>query len=237
MCRIGCHDGAVKLRVLVVDDDAALSEMLGIVLRGDGIEPVFCSEGAKAIEVFRQAKPDVVLLDVMLPGRSGVEIARQIRAESDAPIIMLTALSETADVVAGLEAGADDYVTKPFKPRELLARVRAQARRAISTGQEVLRIADLVIDQTGHTVARDGGLINLTPLEFDLLACLARRPWQVFTREQLLKDVWGYHHSADTRLVNVHVQRLRAKVETDPEEPRVVLTVRGIGYKAGIADG
>lgn len=227
----------VKLRVLVVDDDAALSEMLGIVLRGDGIEPVFCAEGAKAVDVFRQAKPDVVLLDVMLPGRSGVEIARQIRAESDAPIIMLTALAETTDVVAGLEAGADDYVTKPFKPRELLARVRAQARRATSVGHEVLRIADLVIDQAGHSVTRDGAPINLTPLEFDLLACLARRPWQVFTREQLLKDVWGYQHSADTRLVNVHVQRLRAKVEIDPEDPRVVLTVRGVGYKAGIADG
>jgi two-component system response regulator MtrA len=222
----------VTLRVLVVDDDAALAEMLGIVLRADEIEPIFCADGDKALEVFRQAQPDVVLLDVMLPGRTGVEIARQIRGESDIPIIMLTALTETSDVVAGLEAGADDYVTKPFKPRELLARVRAQGRR-VSPGTETLRIADLIISQSGHSVTRDGTAIPLTPLEFELLCCLARRPGQVFTREQLLAEVWGYHHAADTRLVNVHVQRLRAKVERDPEQPMVVLTVRGIGYKAG----
>ena len=226
----------MKLRVLVVDDDSALAEMLGIVLRGDGMEPVFCADGARCMEVFRQAKPDVVLLDVMLPGRSGSEIAQQIKAESDVPVIMLTALTETSDVVAGLEAGADDYVTKPFKPRELLARVRAQTRRVTSTGLEQLRIADLVIDQAGHSVTRDGVGVSLTPLEFDLLTCLARRPWQVFTRERLLREVWGYQHAADTRLVNVHVQRLRAKVERDPDNPTVVMTVRGVGYKAGIAD-
>jgi len=223
----------MALRVLVVDDDSALAEMLGIVLRADGIEPVFCADGALAVEVFRQAQPDVILLDVMLPGMSGADIARQIRAESDVPIIMLTALTGTSDVVSGLEAGADDYVTKPFKPRELLARVRAQGRRMTGTGQETLRVADLVISQAGHTVTRDGEPIALTPLEFDLLSCLARRPWQVFTREELLREVWGYQHAADTRLVNVHVQRLRAKVEQDPEHPSVVLTVRGVGYKAG----
>lgn len=222
----------MSLRVLVVDDDAALAEMLGIVLRADEIEPIFCSDGDKALEVFRQAQPDVVLLDVMLPGQTGVAISRQIRGESDVPIIMLTALTETSDVVAGLEAGADDYVTKPFKPRELLARVRAQGRR-VSGGSETLRVADLVISQAGHSVTRDGAPIPLTPLEFELLCCLARRPWQVFTREQLLAEVWGYQHAADTRLVNVHVQRLRAKVERDPEQPQVVLTVRGVGYKAG----
>ena len=230
-----CHDGAVNLRVLVVDDDAALAEMLGIVLRGEGIEPVFCSDGAKAVEVFHQAKPDVVLLDVMLRGRSGGEIAPMIRSESDVPIIMLTARTDTRDVVAGLEAGADDYVTKPFKPRELLARVKAQGRRVTGGGQEQLRIADLVIDQVGHSVTRGGVPIALTPLEFELLCCLARRPWKVFTREQLLEEVWGYQHASDTRLVNVHVQRLRAKVEQDPENPQVVLTVRGVGYKAGVA--
>ncbi len=222
----------MKQRVLVVDDDAALSEMLGIVLRGDGFEPVFCGDGDHALDVFRQSKPDVVLLDVMLPGKTGVEVAAQIRAESEIPIIMLTALAETPDVVAGLEAGADDYVTKPFKPRELLARVRAQSRRG-SRGGGSLRIADLVIDLAGHSVSRGGVQIPLTPLEFDLLACLARRPWQVFSRENLLREVWGYQHASDTRLVNVHVQRLRAKVERDPENPQVVLTVRGVGYKAG----
>jgi two-component system response regulator MtrA len=225
----------VKLRVLVVDDDAALAEMLGIVLRGEGVEPVFCGDGSVALEVFRRSRPDVVLLDVMLPGQPGTELARAIRAESDVPIIMLTARSETADVVSGLEAGADDYVTKPFKPRELLARIRAQGRRATSPGQGTLRIGDLVIDQAGHSVTREGRPIALTPLEFELLACLARKPWQVFSREQLLRDVWGYQHASDTRLVNVHVQRLRSKVELDPENPRVVLTIRGVGYKAGSA--
>ena len=223
----------MQLRVLVVDDDSALSEMLGIVLRGDGMEPVFCDDGAKALDVFRLAKPDVVLLDVMLPGRTGGEIAQSIRAESDVPIIMLTALTQTADVVAGLEAGADDYVTKPFKPKELLARVRAQGRRVVGSASEQIRIADLVIDHMGHTVTRDGVSIALTPLEFDLLACLARRPWKVFTREQLLTEVWGYQHASDTRLVNVHVQRLRSKVELDADNPKVVLTVRGVGYRAG----
>jgi two-component system response regulator MtrA len=226
----------MKLRVLVVDDDAALAEMLGIVLRGEGIEPVFCSDGGTALEAFRRSRPDVVLLDVMLPGCTGIELARAIRAESEVPIIMLTARSETSEVVAGLEAGADDYVTKPFKPRELLARIRAQGRRATSPGQGTLRIADLVIDQAGHSVTRAGTPIALTPLEFELLACLARKPWQVFSREQLLRDVWGYQHASDTRLVNVHVQRLRSKVELDPENPQIVLTVRGIGYKAGGGD-
>ena len=220
---------------MVVDDDAALSEMLGIILRGDEIEPIFCADGTRALDIFRQAKPDVVLLDVMLPGVTGVELTRLIRAESETPIIMLTALTQTPDVVAGLEAGADDYVTKPFKPRELLARVRAQARRTGGGATGTLRIADLAIDQAGHSVTRDGSAISLTPLEFDLLACLARRPWKVFTRENLLREVWGYQHASDTRLVNVHVQRLRAKVELDPDNPTVVVTVRGVGYKAGPA--
>ena len=223
----------MSVRVLVVDDDADLAEMLGIVLRSEGIEASFCTNGDDAVEAFRTERPDVVLLDVMLPGRSGVDICADIRRESSVPIIMLTARSETPDIVEGLRAGADDYVTKPFKPRELLARIGAQSRRSGVSGQEVLRIADLVIDQAGHEVTRQGRPINLTPLEFELLACLARKSWQVFSREELLRDVWGYQHASDTRLVNVHVQRLRAKVERDPENPAVVLTVRGVGYKAG----
>jgi two-component system response regulator MtrA len=137
--------------------------------------------------------------------------------------------------VVGLESGADDYVVKPFKPKELVARVRARLRRTEEPRPETLEIGDLTIDVAGHAVRRDGRSIPLTPLEFDLLACLARKPWQVFTREELLERVWGYRHAADTRLVNVHVQRLRSKVERDPEHPEIVVTVRGVGYKAGPA--
>jgi two-component system response regulator MtrA len=143
--------------------------------------------------------------------------------------------SDTVDVVVGLESGADDYVVKPFKPKELVARIRARVRRFDAPSQETLTIGDQSIDVAGHAVTRAGERINLTPLEFDLLVCLARKPWQVFTREVLLEQVWGYRHAADTRLVNVHVQRLRSKVEHDPENPEIVVTVRGVGYKAGTA--
>jgi two-component system response regulator MtrA len=146
---------------------------------------------------------------------------------------MLTARGDTVDVVVGLESGADDYVVKPFKPKELVARIRARVRRNDRGGQEALTIGDITIDVAGHAVARGAEQISLTPLEFDLLVCLARKPWQVFTREVLLEQVWGYRHAADTRLVNVHVQRLRSKVEHDPENPEIVVTVRGVGYKAG----
>jgi two-component system response regulator MtrA len=222
-------------RVLVVDDDAALAEMLGIVLRGEGFEPVFCGDGSEALNAFREAKPDVVLLDLMLPGRDGIDVCRSIRAESGTPIVMLTAKSDTVDVVVGLESGADDYIVKPFKPKELVARIRARIRRNDEVPAQVITVGDLEIDVTGHTVKREGQPLSLTPLEFDLLVCLARKPGQVFTREVLLHEVWGYRHAADTRLVNVHVQRLRAKVERDPERPEIVLTVRGVGYKAGPA--
>jgi two-component system response regulator MtrA len=227
----------LRPRVLVVDDDQALAEMLGIVLRGEGFEPSFVSDGDAALGAFRREKPDVVLLDLMLPGTDGIEVCRQIRAESGVPIVMLTARNDTVDVVLGLESGADDYVVKPFKPKELVARVKARLRSREDAEPESLTIGpphDLVtIDVPGHQVVRDGQAISLTPLEFDLLVALARKPRQVFTREVLLEQVWGYRHAADTRLVNVHVQRLRAKVEKDPERPEVVLTVRGVGYKAG----
>ncbi len=223
----------MKARVLVVDDDPALAEMLGIVLRGEGFEPSFCSDGLRALGVFRETRPDLVLLDLMLPGLGGIDVCRQIRAESGVPIVMLTAKSDTVDVVLGLESGADDYVVKPFKPKELVARVRTRLRRDTTPAPERLEIGDLSIDVAGHVVSRDGRPINLTPLEFDLLVALARKPWQVFTREVLLEQVWGYRHAADTRLVNVHVQRLRSKIEQDPERPEIVVTVRGVGYKAG----
>ena len=227
--------GPSRGRVLVVDDDTALAEMLGIVLRGEGFDPVFCADGAEAVQAFREHSPDVVLLDLMLPGIDGVDVCRAIRLESGVPIVMLTARSDTVDVVTGLESGADDYIVKPFKPKELVARIRARVRRTEEATPDSLSIGDLTIDVMGHTVLRGGEILSLTPLEFDLLVCLARKPGQVFTREVLLQEVWGYRHAADTRLVNVHVQRLRAKIEHDPESPEIVLTVRGVGYKAGPA--
>ncbi len=220
-------------RVLVVDDDAALAEMLTIVLRNEGFESRVVATGDRAVAEFRDYRPDIVLLDLMLPGRDGIDVCKDIRAESGVPIVMLTAKSDTVDVVVGLESGADDYVVKPFKPKELVARLRARVRRTTDATPESLTIGDLVIDVAGHSVTRESTSINLTPLEFDLLVCLARKPWQVFTREVLLEQVWGYRHAADTRLVNVHVQRLRSKVEHDPENPEIVVTVRGVGYKAG----
>ncbi len=223
----------MKPRVLVVDDDPALAEMLTIVLRGEGFETAVVGDGAKALPALRELKPDLVLLDLMLPGINGIDVCKAIRAESGLPIVMLTAKTDTVDVVLGLESGADDYIVKPFKPKELVARVRARLRRSDSEPAEQLGVGDLMIDVPGHQVTRDGRHIPLTPLEFDLLVALARKPRQVFTREVLLEQVWGYRHAADTRLVNVHVQRLRSKVERDPERPEVVLTVRGVGYKAG----
>jgi two-component system, OmpR family, response regulator MtrA len=229
----------VRDRVLVVDDDPALAEMLGIVLRNEGFEPVFVADGEQALAAFRDHRPDIVLLDLMLPGMSGIDVCRAIRSESGIPIVMLTAKTDTVDVVLGLESGADDYVMKPFKPKELVARIRAQLRRGRGgeTPAERLVIGpphnQITIDVPAHTVSRNGDEVKLTPLEFDLLIALARKPRQVFTREVLLEQVWGYRHSADTRLVNVHVQRLRAKIEPDPERPEIILTVRGVGYKAG----
>ncbi len=224
-------------KVLVVDDDASLSEMLTIVLRNEGFDSRVVATGDKAMATFREFRPDVVLLDLMLPGKDGVDVCREIRASSGVPIIMLTAKTDIVDVVVGLESGADDYVVKPFKPRELVARIRARLRKHDDQAPESLLIGDLTVDVAGHTVHRGGIPLLLTPLEFDLLVCLARKPWQVFTREVLLEQVWGYRHAADTRLVNVHVQRLRSKVESDPENPEIILTVRGVGYKAGEASG
>ena len=223
----------MKGRVLVVDDDAALAEMLGIVLRAEGFDPTFVADGDKALDAFHDTRPDLVLLDLMLPGSDGIDVCRQIRVESGVPIVMLTAKTDTVDVVVGLESGADDYILKPFKSRELVARIKARLRRTDDPAPEMLQIGDVAIDVAGHSVKRSGETLSLTPLEFDLLVALARKPRQVFTREVLLEQVWGYRHAADTRLVNVHVQRLRAKIEKDPEHPEIVVTVRGVGYKAG----
>ena len=224
--------------VMVVDDDQDLAEMLGIVLTGAGIDVDLVSRGDEVLDVFRNNPPDLVLLDVMLPGLDGIEVCKLIRAESMVPIVMLSAKGDTHDVVRGLEAGADDYMVKPFRhPSELIARIRTRLRRTNTDISGLLTIADLVIDVVAHQVSRAGKQIALTRLEFDLLVALAREPGRVFSRDALLSEVWGYRHSTDTRLVNVHVQRLRSKVEHDPEHPAIVMTVRGVGYKAGVLVG
>ncbi|WP_257160151.1 MtrAB system response regulator MtrA [Corynebacterium cystitidis] len=220
-------------KILVVDDDPAISEMLSIVLEAEGLDPIVVNDGNEAVPAFREHDPDLILLDLMLPGMNGVDICKAIRAESSVPIVMLTAKTDTVDVVLGLESGADDYITKPFKPKELVARIRARLRRTDEEPSEIIEVGDLTIDVPQHMVKRGDEEIALTPLEFDLLLEMARKPKQVHTREELLESVWGYRHASDTRLVNVHVQRLRSKIEKDPEDPQIVLTVRGVGYKTG----
>jgi len=219
--------------VMVVDDDQDLAEMLSIVLTSAGMEVDLVNRGDQVMDLFNTNPPDLVLLDVMLPGVDGIEVCKLIREKSMVPIVMLNAKDDTHDVVLGLEAGADDYIVKPFKQQELVARINTRLRRVTKVG--TLEIGDLVIDQMEHKVLKSGREIPLTRLEFDLLATLAKEPGRVFTREALLSEVWGYQHAADTRLVNVHVQRLRSKIESDADKPEYVLTVRGVGYKAGAA--
>jgi two-component system response regulator MtrA len=223
----------MSARILVVDDDVALAEMIGIVLRGEGYEAIQAFDGAEALKKLEESKPDLILLDVMLPGLDGIEVCAKIRETSGIPIIMLTARGDTTDVVRGLESGADDYVVKPFNPKELVARIKTRLRPPSDGNHSVITVGDVTIDVPAHEVRRGENVITLTPLEFDLLLALSLKPQQVFTREMLLEQVWGYHYKADTRLVNVHVQRLRAKVELDPDNPVIVQTVRGIGYRAG----
>jgi two-component system response regulator MtrA len=218
--------------IMVVDDDQDLAEMLAIVLTGEGMEVDLVGRGDEVMEIFRATPPDLVLLDIMLPGIDGIEVCKQIRAESMIPIVMLTAKGETAEIIKGLEFGADDYIVKPFQPGELIARIKTRLRR-IPSSTASLNLGEVSIDFVAHEVKRDGRAIALTRLEFDLLAALAKEPGRVFTRDALLSEVWGYRQTADTRLVNVHVQRLRSKIERDPDNPELVMTVRGVGYRAG----
>ena len=220
-------------KILVVDDDPAINEMLTIVLDAEGFQTSSVTDGAEAVPAFRSFDPDLILLDLMLPGMNGIDICREIRKESAVPVVMLTAKTDTVDVVLGLESGADDYITKPFKPKELVARIRARLRRTDENPADVFEVGDLTVDVPQHTVTRGDEEIQLTPLEFDLLVEMARKPNQVHSREELLESVWGYRNASDTRLVNVHVQRLRSKIEHDPENPEIILTVRGVGYKTG----
>jgi two-component system, OmpR family, response regulator MtrA len=220
-------------RLLLVEDDASIREVAKLGLTQAGFHVTTAPDGREGLLHFRQAPFDLVILDVMLPVLDGYEVCRQIRAESRVPIIMLSAKSDTVDVVVGLELGADDYVTKPFEMAELVARARAAVRRATTVDDEepVLVRGDLEIDPGAFVARRRGEEVSLSATEFRLLLELARRPGQVFTRELLLQRVWNYDYLGDSRLVDVAVQRLRAKVEDDSKEPRTIKTVRGVGYR------
>ena len=223
--------------ILVVEDEDILREELAYQLEHDGYVVVQAADGAQAIERFRADKPDLILLDLMLPQLSGTEVTRIIRRESDVPILILTARGSEVDKVVGLELGADDYVTKPFSLRELQARIRGILRRTerpVGAGgadaTETLRVGRATIDLAGHRLLRDGEVRPVKPKAFDLLAFLLRHQGQVFSREQLLADVWGYDYAGETRTVDVHVHWLRAEIEDDPQNPKVLETVRGVGY-------
>lgn len=221
--------------ILVVEDDASIRELTQRGLERAGFRVVTAATGDEGLERYHADQPDAVVLDVMLPGIDGLEVCRTIRAGSAIPVVMLTARSDTLDVVVGLECGADDYVTKPFQMAELIARVRASLRRA-SRGDhrhdDRLHVGTVRIDVAAHSVERDGEPIELTPTEFRLLTELARHAGQVLSREQLLERVWGYDYLGDSRLVDATIQRLRAKIEPVPSEPRLIETVRGVGYRA-----
>ena len=221
-------------RILLVEDDPSIREITALGLRNAGFQVDVAADGQAGLDRFRTAPYDLVLLDVMLPRLDGLEVCRAIRRVSTVPVVMLTARADTIDVVVGLEAGADDYVKKPFEVPELVARVRAAIRRAGREAGEPdrLRLGPLEIDLGGRTVSRDGAEIALTRTEFDLLVELARNAGRVLTRDVLLDRIWGYDYLGDSRLVDVAIQRLRAKVEADPAEPSLIQTVRGAGYKA-----
>ncbi|HSJ95301.1 MAG TPA: response regulator transcription factor, partial [Gaiellaceae bacterium] len=223
----------VDERVLLVEDDPSIREVTALGLEGAGFRVTTAADGREGLARFREGGFALVVLDVMLPELDGLEVCRAIRGESRVPIVMLSARSDTVDVVVGLELGADDYVTKPFELPELVARLRAALRRAAVPDEPVLRVGDLEIEPGAFTVLRGGEEIALTATEFRLLVELARRPRQVFTRELLLQRVWGYDFLGDSRLVDVAVQRLRGKIEDDPREPRIVVTVRGVGNRLG----
>ena len=225
--------GAVAIRILTVEDDERIRTAVKLALEDEGWTVAEAENGEDALAMFNHAPADVVLIDIMLPDIDGFEVCRAIRRRSDVPIVMVTARDDTHDVVAGLEAGADDYLTKPFAPKELSARIRALLRRVRSTDPATAQLSfgDLEIAPDQGMVRRGGVELHLTKTEFKLLVELASSPGKVFSRESLLDKVWGYDYFADGRLVDVHVRRLRTKVEADPANPRHVVTVRGLGYK------
>jgi DNA-binding response OmpR family regulator len=224
----------VAKRVLVVDDEAMVAEVVERYLRREGYEVVSAADGAAALEAAQQHRPDLVVLDLMLPKVDGLEVCRRLRARSQVPVIMLTAKGEELDRIIGLELGADDYLSKPFSPRELVARVKAVLRRSVSAEEPqsaVLDFGDLVIDPAGRTVRVLGATVDLTAKEFDLLLFMARAHGRVFTRAELLDKVWDYEYFGDAGTVTVHIRRLRSKIEADPARQAYVKTVWGVGYK------
>ena len=221
-------------RILVVDDEAGIRELVGTYLRKEGYRVYEAADGEDALERFRAEPPDLVVLDLRLPGIDGLDVLREMRRNSETFVIVLTARAEEIDKLLGLELGADDYITKPFSPRELVARVRAVLRRSRPSdgaGEAALEFEGLVIDAERREVQVDGDLVELTALEFDLLAALASAPGRVFTRRQLIERVWGWDFYGDERLVDVHVRNLRKAIADPADEPRFVGTVRGVGYK------
>ncbi|SRR5690606_32450358 len=232
---VGDMDTAAGPRVLVVDDDPALSDVVGRYLRRDGFDVDFAADGTSGLARALQSLPDIVVLDLMLPGLDGLEVCRRLRRVAPIPVVMLTALGEENDRIAGLEIGADDYVTKPFSPRELSARVKAVLRRAAAGAVEAssartLLGAGLEVDVVAHQVRRGGETVALTTKEFDLLVHFMTHPGRAYRREELLEAVWGWSFG-DTSTVTVHIRRLREKIEPDPSNPRHLVTVRGVGYR------
>jgi DNA-binding response OmpR family regulator len=235
--RSGCIEEVENVTpvVLVVEDEPSIAEVVALYLRRAGFEVHSAGDGQEALEILDQARPDLIVLDLMLPKVDGYEVTRRLRAKGDTPVIMLTARKSEADRIAGLEMGADDYVVKPFSPQELVSRVRAVLRRAGGAAQRAderpMEFDGLTIDPASRSVRVGGDERTLTVKEFDLLATLARRPRQVFTRDQLLELVWGSADYIDPSTVTVHVRRVREKIEKDPSRPRFIATVWGVGYR------
>jgi two-component system response regulator RegX3 len=224
-------------KILLVEDERSIAEGLKISLEAEGFQVAWAKDGKEALSAWEWARPDLIVLDLMLPGLSGTEVCRTIRARSDVPIIMLTARDTEVDRVVGLEIGADDYLTKPFSTRELVARIRAILRR-VATGHAVSTIEELPteasgvrVDRSRHEVTVDGRMIELPPKEFELLAVLVEHAGRVLTRNQLIDEVWGSDYVGDTKTLDVHIRRLRGRVETDPQDPQRIRTVRGVGYR------
>lgn len=225
-------------RMLVIEDDPDTQQMLTMILRSEGYEVLTAGNGSLGLELLRKMGPDLVVLDWMLPGMDGLEVCRRAREFSNVPIIMLTAKTETVDKVSGLDTGADDFLPKPFEPDELLARIRAQLRRSTMAGDGLQRdkpiqVGDLRLEPASHEVWLRGKQVGLTRLEFNLLYCMAQRAGKVLTREDILRLVWGENEAIDLRGIDAHIRRLRAKVEDDPDEPKRIQTVHGVGYKMG----